>query len=57
MIWCVGEVGMEILMIVAVFLIGVAIDSLVANRADKAEYDDTVVARLSRYAGQHRQPG
>jgi hypothetical protein len=57
MIWCVGEVGMEILMIVAVFLIGVAIDSLVANRADKAEYDDTVVARLSRYAGQQRQLG
>jgi hypothetical protein len=57
MIWCVGEVGMEILMIVTVFLIGVAIDSLVANRADKAEYDDTVVARLSRYAGQQRQLG
>ncbi len=48
---------MEILIVVAVFVIGVAIDSLVANRADKAEYDDTVVARLSRYAGQQRQLG
>jgi hypothetical protein len=55
MMWCAGEVGMEILMIVAVLVIGVAIDSLVASRADKSEYDDAVVARLSRYAGQRRQ--
>jgi hypothetical protein len=48
---------MEILIIVAVFVVGVAIDSLLANRAQKAEYDDTVVARLSRYAGQQRQLG
>ena len=51
------EVGMEILLIVGVYVIGVAIDTLMANRADRADYDHTVVARLSRYAGQGRQLG
>lgn len=48
---------MEILVVVAVFVIGVALDNLMANRAQKVECDDTVVARLSRYAGQGRQLG
>lgn len=48
---------MEILLIIGVYVIGVAIDTLMANRADRADYDHTVVARLSRYAGQGRQLG
>jgi hypothetical protein len=46
------EVEMEIMIAVAIYIVGVAVEGLIADRAQKAQDEGLVLARLARIAGQ-----
>ena len=43
---------MEIMIAVAIYIVGVAVESLIADRAQKTQYEGLVLARLACIAGQ-----